>query len=162
MRGWVLGGLLALVAALAQSGEVSGRVIRVADGDTLTVLDAQLVQHKVRLQGIDAPEKAQPFGQRSKAMLASHVFGRVVTVEYDKRDKYGRVVGKVLLAGDDVNLWQVAAGQAWHYKEYQHEQSEDDRHAYATAEGNAQAARLGLWSEVAPISPWEFRRSKRP
>lgn len=162
MRRWVLGVLLALVAALAQSGEVSGRVIRVADGDTLTVLDAQLVQHKVRLQGVDAPEKAQPFGQRSKARLASQVFGRVVTVQYDKRDKYGRIVGKVLLGGHDVNLGQVAAGQAWHYKEYQQEQLEDDRHAYAAAEGSAQVARLGLWSEVAPIAPWEFRRSKRP
>ncbi len=84
--------------------------------------------------------------------------GKQVTVEYQKRDRYGRIVGKVLLDGIDVSLEQVKAGLAWHYKKYQHEQSLEDRQLYAEAENKARDERLGLWRENNPNPPWEFRR----
>lgn len=88
-------------------------VVHVADGDTITVLDAGKVQHKVRLAGVDAPEKAQPFGQRSRESLEDLVAGRTVIVETHKKDRYGRYVGKVILNSRDVNLEQIRRGMAW-------------------------------------------------
>jgi endonuclease YncB( thermonuclease family) len=104
-----------------------GKVIHVADGDTITVLDANKVQHKIRLSGIDAPEKAQPFGDKAKQSLSDLVFGKPVSVETDKTDRYGREVGKVLVDSVDANLEQVRRGLAWHYKAYQREQRPKDR-----------------------------------
>jgi len=145
--------------ALAQS--FSGRVVAVSDGDTLTVLTAAKEQIKVRINGIDAPEKAQPFGQASKQNLSRLVFGRAVTIESNKRDRYGRTVGKVLTDGRDAGLEQVKAGFAWRFKEYEREQSPEDRRAYAEAETEARKARRGLWQDPAPVPPWEFRHPER-
>lgn len=134
-----------------------GRVVAIADGDTVTVLDATNTQHKVRLAGIDAPEKHQAYGNVSRQHLASAVFGRTVTVDWTKRDRYGREIGKILVDGVDANLRQIEAGQAWHYKKYEREQSPVDRAAYAAAEQTARAGRRGLWQETDPIPPWVFR-----
>ena len=152
---------LLVVAVLARAEAITGRVVGISDGDTITVLDAQRVQHKIRLAGIDAPEKAQPFGNRSKESLSDLAFNRTVTVETDKRDRYGREVGKVLVDGRDVNLIQVERGMAWHYKAYEREQSPSDRKLYEAAESDARAGRRGLWREADPIPPWEFRKAKR-
>ncbi len=139
-----------------------GRVVAVSDGDTITVLDSTNTQHKVRLSGIDAPEKSQPFGQRSKQSLSDLVFGKAVSVETTKRDRYGREVGKVLADdGLDVNLEQVRRGLAWHYKAYEREQSAVDRTTYSSAEQEARAARIGLWRDLMPLPPWEFRQQSR-
>ena len=119
--------ILALAFALPAWADLTGEVVGVADGDTITVLDADKVQHKVRLTGIDAPEKKQPFGNRSKQSLSDMVFNKIVTVETDKRDRYGRELGKVLAGGKDVNLEQVHAGMAWHYKAYERTQPANDR-----------------------------------
>lgn len=119
--------ILALAFALPAWADFTGEVVGVADGDTITVLDADNVQHKIRLTGIDAPEKKQPFGNRSKQSLSDMVFNKTVTVETDKRDRYGRELGKVLADGKDVNLEQVRAGFAWHYKAYERTQSATDR-----------------------------------
>lgn len=161
MTKWTAVLVTALLAGALQAAEVSGRVVGVADGDTITVLDSAQAQHKVRLQGIDAPEKAQAFGQRSKEHLSDQVFGRQVTVQYDKRDRYGRLVGTVFLEGTDVNVRQITAGLAWHYKEYQREQLPAARQAYAAAEEDARQAQRGLWGDAEPIPPWEHRRSRR-
>ena len=92
-------------------------MISVSDGDTIRVLvDSQ--QLKIRLGGIDAPESDQPFGQASKRYLAEAVAGKMVVVVYEKKDRYGRVIGKVLLDGADMNLRQVEAGYAWWYEYY--------------------------------------------
>lgn len=149
------------LACTAFAATIEGRVVAVADGDTITVLDADKVQHKIRLAGIDAPEKNQAFGQRSKESLSELVFSKTVTVQTDKRDKYRREVGKVLVDGVDANLVQVQRGLAWHYKAYEREQSASDRKAYADAENEASAARHGLWADVEPVLPWEFRRTGR-
>lgn len=158
---WVLAGALALAITAAQAEQVQGRVVGVADGDTVTVLDDRKVQHKVRLAGIDAPEKGMPYGQRSKQYLSDLVFGKNVTLEGDKVDRYGRTVAKVLLNGRDVNLAQIAAGMAWHYKKYDREQSSNDRMLYGAEELNARAARRGLWGDAQPVAPWDWRAEKR-
>ena len=136
---------------------ITGKVIGIADGDTVTVLDASKVEHKIRLAGIDAPEKAQAFGNRSKEHLSGLVYGKSVTVDWKKKDAYGRTVGKILVAGTDANLAQVQAGMAWHYKKYQNEQSSSDRASYSRAEDSARTRRTGLWADPNPISPSDFR-----
>lgn len=156
--GRVLGFLLSCsVSCAALGAEIVGRVTGLADGDTITVLVDGHDMVKVRLAGIDAPEKAQPFGAASKKHLSDRVFGRTVTVEWMKRDKYGRVIGRVLLDGDDVCLEQVRAGLAWHYKAYAKEQAKTQRLAYSAAEEQARLDKVGLWSLPNQVPPWEFR-----
>ena len=150
--------LLLMFSINADAGEIVGRVVGVADGDTVTVLDSSNTQFKIRLSGIDAPENKQPYGNASKKSLSSLVYGKQVTVEWLKRDRYQRVVGKVLVNGIDVNLEQVKRGMAWFFKHYQNEQPPQDRLDYAEAQNAAQTAHLGLWSENEPTPPWEFRR----
>jgi endonuclease YncB( thermonuclease family) len=140
---------------------LTGRVVSIADGDTITVLDANNVQHRIRLSGIDAPESHQAFGTQSKKNLSELVFGRDVTVIYEKTDQYGRLVGKIIVEGKDVNLAQVKSGMAWHYKEYQREQTPEDRELYARAEDEARAQHRGLWQDSNPVEPSQFRREQR-
>lgn len=149
------------LALNAGAATISGRVVAIADGDTLTVLDSGNQPHKIRLAGIDAPEKAQPFGQRSKQHLSDLAFNRLVTVEWNKLDRYGRTIGKVLVNGQDVNLEQINAGMAWWYEKYRKEQSEQDQHIYSAQEAEARRKRVGLWVESAPIAPWDWRKMRR-
>lgn len=151
---------LLLFAATCSAETIEGRVVSVADGDTITILSADFIQHKIRLAGIDAPEKNQAFGQRSKQSLSNLVFGKVVQVQTNKRDKYKREVGQVFIDGNDANLEQVKLGMAWHYKAYEKEQSADAQKVYADAENEAKAARLGLWADLVPVAPWDFRHNK--
>jgi endonuclease YncB( thermonuclease family) len=134
-----------------------GKVIHVADGDSITVLDDTHTQHKLRLAGIDAPESKQAFGHVSKQSLTEQVAGKNVVVDWDKVDRYGRKVGKVLLDSQE----QVRRSLAWHYKAYEREQSVIDREVYANAENEAKDARRGLWTDAAPEPPWEFRRRQK-
>jgi len=140
---------------------LTGKVVKITDGDTLYVLDATRTQHKIRLAGIDAPERKQAYGLASRKHLGGLVAGRQVSVEYEKRDKYGRIVGKILVDGVDVCLEQVKTGFAWHYKKYQHEQTREDQRLYAEAENQAREGRLGLWRDKKPMAPWEHRRLYR-
>jgi len=133
------------------------KVVKVTDGDTVHVLDQSTVKYKIRLGGIDAPEKKQAFGNSSKENLASLVAGKKVEVEYDKRDRYGRIIGKLIWDGQDMNLQQIKDGFAWHYKYYQKDQSNIDRMLYSSAEIEARNKTIGLWSAPA-IPPWEWRR----
>ena len=98
---------------------------------------------------------------QSKKSLSDMIFDKDVTVVYDKTDQYGRLVGKILFAGKDVNLEQVKAGMAWHYKEYEREQSPEDRELYARAEDDARSTRRGLWVDASPTEPAEFRRNEK-
>jgi endonuclease YncB( thermonuclease family) len=153
--------LLLLTLLPAQAATLTGRVIRVSDGDTLVVISANKAQHEIRLQGIDAPERGQAVDATSKAHLSERVAGKFVVVEFNKYDRYGRVVGKVLLSGEDVNLEQIEAGLAWHYRKYQGEQSPSDRVKYADAEREARRLKLGLWHDPNPVPPWEYRQAER-
>lgn len=150
--------------------DVTGVVVGVADGDTVTVLDAGKNQHKVRVAGIDAPEKAQPFGQRAKERMSALVFGKEVRLVGDKLDRYGRTIAKVWVSPPDcqrcpktldAGLGVLTSGLAWHYKKYQNEQSAEDRERYAFAENEARSKRAGLWSEADPVPPWDWRKSRR-
>lgn len=152
--------LLLLWSFSASASTLVGKVVGVTDGDTVTVLDEQRQQHKIRLAGIDAPEKRQAFGQRSKEALSDTLFGKTVSVEWDKRDRYGRIVGKIVVDARDVNLGQVKAGLAWWYQKYSAEQSVADRKLYEQAEVDARWKRLGLWSEPDPTPPWDWRKFK--
>ena len=138
-----------------------GRVVRIADGDTLTLLDSSNTQHRIRLEGIDAPESHQAFGTQSKRSLSDMVFGKDVIVVYQKTDQYGRLVGKIVIDGTDVNLAQVKSGMAWHYKEYEREQSVKDGDLYAKAEDEARADRRGLWHDADPVEPSAFRKEEK-
>lgn len=140
---------------------LQGKVIGVADGDTMTLLDAQKKQHKIRLQGIDAPEKAQAFGNKSKQSLHEMVHGKEVMVDFQKKDKYGRTVGKVWVNNIDACLEQIKRGMAWHYKQYANEQSTEDRDTYLQAELTARTQSVGLWKDKSPTPPWEFRKQNK-
>lgn len=155
--------LTILVFATAETfvaADLRGRVVAVQDGDTVTLLDERNQQHRIRLQGIDAPEKSQPFGNVSRENLSGLVFDRDVLVQYEKLDRYGRVVGKILIDNRDACLAQVEAGLAWHYKQYQIEQTVEDRARYAAAEETARRKLAGLWRDPSPKAPWEFRHSR--
>ena len=115
--------LLAIPFVAASAATLTGRTVRVTDGDTIVILSEGNVQHKIRLQGIDASERGQAYGTKSKKHLSEWIAGRFVVVKTDKHDRYGRVIGKVLVGGKDVCLAQVVAGFAWHYKKYQNEQT---------------------------------------
>jgi len=146
---------------LVNAESLIGRVVAIADGDTITILDSSNLQHKIRLTGIDAPEKKQAFGQLSKQHLADLVFDRVVTIEWLKKDRYKRTLGKVIANGQDVNLEQLKTGLAWHYKQYEREQPPTDRLEYAEAEDNARSKHIGLWRDTSPVPPWEFRHQNK-
>jgi endonuclease YncB( thermonuclease family) len=153
--------LLLVACGIATAEAFTGLVVGVSDSDTITVLDEHHYQHKIRLAGIDAPEKRQDFGNRAKQSLSDLAYRRQANVETGKTDRYGRQVGKVIVNGMDVNLEQVRRGMAWHYKAYKREQSVADRQAYAGAEDTARVARKGLWALPSPVAPWEFRKTRK-
>ena len=137
--------------------ELPCRVVGVHDGDTITVVDAAKRQYKIRLSGIDAPELGQEFGRQAKQSLSGLVFGKDIVVIHDKVDRWGRLVGKVMVGGSDANLAMIEAGLAWHFKKYEKEQAQVDRRAYSDAEVRARQTRIGLWSQPNPLPPWEYR-----
>ncbi len=153
--------LLAGCAGKLGGQPLEGVVVGVADGDTITLLDSGRQQHKIRFAYIDAPEKAQPFGQAARKHLADKLFQQQVRVDVVERDRYGRTVGRVWLGEQDVNLSQVADGFAWHYQYYARKtQPSDEFDRYANAEQQARSQQTGLWQDHAPVSPWQFRRGK--
>ena len=139
---------------------IIGKVVGVSDGDTITVLDASNKQHKIRLDGIVAPESAQDYGSRAKQSLSDLVFGKTVTVISQKKDRYGRVLGTVTLDGKDINLEQVQRGMAWAYRYRAWEVRPEEPTPEEQAEAQARKERRGLWADASPIPPWDFRRGK--
>ncbi|MFZ1386071.1 MAG: thermonuclease family protein [Thiolinea sp.] len=136
-------------------------IVSIADGDTLTVLGPDQNTYKIRLQGIDSPEKKQPFGQACKESLMDLTRGQPAQVEAFKKDRYGRIVAKVKVGGKDLALEQIKLGCGWHYAAYEKEQSARDQKSYAKAEQQARAAERGLWQDAAPVAPWDFRKQQR-
>ena len=159
MKKQIIFTLAILWASLTVAAEVlNGTVVGISDGDTITVLDKLSKEHKVRLMGIDAPEKSQAFGNEAKQTLLNYIYKKEVSVEYKKLDKYKRIVGKVTVDGQDICLQLIRDGMAWHYTEYKKEQSKTDRYLYREAEEKARQVNLGLWVEKHPVSPWLFRQ----
>jgi endonuclease YncB( thermonuclease family) len=130
-------------------------VVGIADGDTLTLL-VDKTQIKVRLEGIDTPERAQPFGRKAGQALAKIVFGKVVQVDDLGKDRYGRTLGMVRLDKRNINLELVQDGWAWWYRKYAPKNKE-----LASAEAAARKAKRGLWADAKPIPPWDWRQSDR-
>jgi endonuclease YncB( thermonuclease family) len=155
----ILGTIVAWAICFGIAAEtMTARVVGVTDGDTITVLAPGNVQYRIRLAGIDAPEHNQAFGTRSKQNLSQLVFGKTVMLDCGKEESYGRLVCKVLLTdGEDACLDQVKAGMAWHYKQFENEQTPPDRRLYASAEDAAREAHRGLWADAHPVPPWDFR-----
>jgi endonuclease YncB( thermonuclease family) len=147
-------------AEASETQTITGKVVSIADGDTITVLDSDNRQYRVRLKGIDAPESSQDYGQASKQNLSGMIFRKTVEVTYSKLDRYGRILGIVRLDRLEVNLAQVAAGYAWFYREYQNEMTGDERIAYAAAEERARRERKGLWQQPNPVKPSEYRHGR--
>ena len=148
---------------------VSGRVVRVSDGDTVVVLEenaaGQKSEVKVRLDGIDAPEKSQPFGEYCRKKLADRVAGKSVQVKVRKEDRYGRSLGRIQIQNEsvgltDASLLQLEAGCAWFYRHYSKEHTPEDRRAFEKAESRARSSKVGLWSESSPTPPWDYRKFK--
>ncbi len=137
---------------------IEGKVVNVHDGDTVTVLDQNDKKFTIRLQGIDAPELKQEFGAASQKNLSGMVLGKQVAIHWNKVDKYRRTVGTIMLDGRDINIEQVKAGVAWHYKKYEDEQSPADRLTYAAAEKAAREGKLGLWNNANVVAPSDWRQ----
>jgi micrococcal nuclease len=133
----------------------TGMVVAIADGDTITVMRDHAAV-KIRLDGVDCPERGQDFGARAKQFTSGLVFNKMVTVDVKTMDRYGRLVSRVSVGGEDLSLALVKAGYAWHFKQY----SRDP--ALAQAEVTARAQHLGLWRQTNPQPPWEFRHPAPP
>lgn len=135
---------------------LKGKAVKIADGDTFTLLVNGHDQVKIRIDGIDAPEKGQAFGNRAKEYLSSMIWEKELTVSVTKKDKYGRSIGKVSTPSiTDVGLEMIKAGFAWQYRDYNNEKT------YAEAENLARKNRKGLWLENNPIRPQDYRKEKR-
>jgi len=153
---WLAALLILLGVAAAQArADFCGRVVKVHDGDTVTVL-AGGAERRVRLAGIDAPERGQPYGSASRRALALLVGGRGVEVIESGTDSYGRTLGRVRVAGTDVNAAQVRDGYAWVYRRFENDL------ALVTQEAEAKAARRGLWRDPEPVPPWVWRERHPP
>ena len=161
MKSLLLALTLTFSIQFVNAATLTGKVVGVADGDTITVLDSSNTQYKIRLAGIDAPEKKQAFGNVSKQSLSDLVYGKQVDVDWEKQDRYGRTVGKVFVNGTNANLVQVKRGLAWYYKKYQNELILDDRLDYLHAQEAAESSKVGLWADSEPTPPWDFRKSRR-
>ena len=133
---------------------LTGKVVSVTDGDTIKILTKSKRLYKIRLNCIDAPERSQAFGKKSKANLSKLVAGRVVDIEYKKTDRYGRILGTVFINNQDMNLIQIKDGYAWVYRRY------CKRADYYKAEEYARNRKLGLWYDKYPLPPWDFRYRK--
>jgi micrococcal nuclease len=132
----------------------AGRVVRVIDGDTISVLAAR-TEVRIRLAECDAPESSQPFGYRAKQFTSSLVFGRNVTVIVQGTDRYQRTIAHITTdQGLDLSTELIRAGFAWWYRQY-------SRNAeLGVLEMEARAARRGLWADASPTPPWEWRRTR--
>ena len=145
--------LTLLFAFTASAFEFTGKVVSVADGDTITVLYGKK-EYKIRFLHIDCPESSQAFGTKAKQVLSNKVFGKTVTVRWTEKDRYERILGDVYIGKRRINAEMVQEGMAWHYKFFSKDAT------IAAAQTKAKAGKVGLWSQPDPVAPWEFRRKK--
>tara|TARA_B110000196_G_scaffold117401_1_gene101990 strand:- start:112 stop:687 length:576 start_codon:yes stop_codon:yes gene_type:complete len=146
-------------------GDFNAQVVRIVDGDTIQVIDSNGIKFKIRLLGIDTPELKQRFGYESSLSLKKIIDGKsVIIISKPENNKpytlgrYKRIIGKIILNGKDINLEMVQKGMAWHYKKYIKSQNVEDRQSYNNAEQDARLNKIGLWSDVNPVAPWEWRK----
>ncbi len=155
MKQLLLTAALLAVSLTSTAADFSGQVVGVIDGDTVDVLSPQLQKQRVRLISIDAPERSQPFGTRSKQALSDMVYGKQVAVVDHGKDMYGRQLGEVMVGTASANKAMVHLGLAWAYRPKLQDNS------YVDIENTARQARRGLWADPNPVAPWTYRREKR-
>lgn len=146
--------LLLVFLPLSTFAQLTGKVISVSDGDTFTMLTSDHKQVKVRLHGIDCPEKKQAYGERAKQFTGTLVFGQVVHADIKDTDRYGRSIAIVTVKGKVVNEHLLLNGFAWHYVKY------DKTRRYDSLENVAKTNRAGLWQDDAAVAPWDYRKLK--
>lgn len=147
--------LFFLLLSTSTYSQIKGKVVSITDGDTFVVLSEKNEQIKIRLHGIDAPEKKQDYGNTSKLFLSSLIFNKEVIIEYKNLDRYGRTIGITFVEGTNVNEKMLVEGMAWHFKKY------DKNPEWATLENKAKEEKKGLWLQSNPIAPWEWRNRKK-
>jgi endonuclease YncB( thermonuclease family) len=154
--------LVLLAPAAISAGPLTpGLVVAISDGDTITLLTEDKQQLKIRLAGIDTPEKKQAFGTKARDHLASRIFKHDVEVDLRKKDHYGRYLGVIYISGTDINQSMIQDGYAWFYKHYAKDQPKEEAQRYAKAEAEARAKQRGLWADPNPVPPWEFRKEAK-
>lgn len=137
------------------AAEIVGKVIKVYDGDTVTLIDNDNKIYKIRLDKIDAPERGQEFGKQSQHYLSKLVLGKTIKVHYSKIDRYKRLLGILYIDNIEVNLKMLLNGYAWHYRKY------DKTPLYINAEKQARKNKIGLWKKINPINPEMYRKMKK-
>lgn len=153
---WLLTVVSCAPAPSASQSALSGKVVSIADGDTITILTASKKQVKVRFWGIDAPERKQAYGTKARQFTSDLVLGKTVEIEKKDTDQYGRTVGVVFAKGRNVNLAILEAGMGWWYKQYAKKATE-----FENAERKARGKRMGLWGDKNPTAPWDYRKAGR-
>jgi len=153
--------VLFVSTAVGASPLTPGLVVAISDGDTITLLTEDKQQLKIRLVGIDTPEKKQAFGTKARDHLASRIFKQDVEVDLRKKDQYGRHLGVIYIGGVDINQSMIQDGYAWFYKHYAKEQPKEEALRYAKAESDARSKQRGLWVDPNPVPPWEFRKEAK-
>jgi len=147
--------ILTLLLASSATADFTGEVVGVIDGDTIDVMHNGRSE-RIRLHGIDAPEKSQAFGKASKRTASELSFGRDVTLLEHGRDKYGRTLGEVILPDDrSLNQEMVRSGHAWRYRKYS-----NDRTLHRLEQA-ARRSNRGLWQDEDATPPWEYRKARR-
>ena len=141
--------------------DIEGVISRVIDADTVIIKNEKGDKYKVRLLGIDAPETRQHFGKEAKNYLSNIVLGKALIVIGSNEDRYKRLLGKLVLDGEDINLNLVKNGMAWHYKRFKSSQEKKDQILYSNAEKYAKVKKLGLWSKGLQIAPWQWRKNNK-
>lgn len=152
---WKIITLLLFINSFLFSEIITGKVISVTDGDTVKILDSNNETYKIRLNDIDAPEKKQAYGTKSKENLANYIAGKTVKVEYDKLDKYKRILGTIYFEDKNINEHQIKDGYAWVYRKY------SKNNEYINLERISKNEKKGLWKDENPIEPWEYRKMKK-
>lgn len=150
--------LLISPSAYASTSTFTGKVINVADGDTITILTQNDEKIKIRLAGIDCPESFQVHGEKAKQYLTSMVDGKRVRIEPETVDQYGRTVGMVLVNGANINEQIVSNGHGWVFRKYC---TADYCKDWLKSEEKARKAGAGLWQDANPKPPWEWRAAQR-
>lgn len=141
--------------------DVNGVISRVIDADTVVLKSDQGINYKIRLLGIDAPEINQVYGKEATRYLSNKVLGKNLKVLGKNKDRYHRLLGKLILNGNDINLDLVKNGMAWHYKFYKKSQEKKDQLLYSNAEIYAKVNNLGLWAKKMPMPPWQWRKKNK-
>lgn len=136
--------------------EIIGRVIKIVDGDTYHLLTGNYEQVKVRMAGIDAPEKSQPYFRKAKDFLGRLCFNKIVKIKIIDKDRNGRIIAESYLEdGTSLSHEMVKNGYAWHFKKYSSDKT------LARLEQQAQINKVGLWADAHPVAPWEHRAQRK-